>query len=1014
MTLPQVTAQLAADLRRRVQGEVRLDRYSRALYSTVDCVYQMVPVGVVIPRSAEDVAAVLQLAFREGVPVLPRGGGTSLAGQTVNHALVLDFSKYMNQVLELNPEEHWVKAQPGITLDELNHRLRPHGLHFAPDPTTSNRATVGGAIGNNTCGAHSILYGKTSDHVLELETLLSDGTPATFRALSPAELDQKLRLEGLEGAIYQGVRRVVETHRDEILQRYPRIMRRVSGYSLDTLTQGKPFDLAQLIVGSEGTLAAVTAAKLRVVPLPRHRGLAVLHFRDLIEAMEATVAVLDHQPAAVELVDRMVIDAARKSPGFAPLADWVQGDPAAVLAVEFFGESPQELEARLDALRRDMERRRLGYATLQLLDPRAQERVWAVRGAGLGLLMGRKGDMKPLPFVEDTAVAPEALPEYVRRFEQAVREEGTTAAYYGHASVGCLHIRPLINLKEQEGLDRMVAIASRVSDLVLEFGGALSGEHGDGIVRGVWTEKMFGSRLYQAFREVKRIFDPRGIMNPGKIVDCPPMTENLRYGPGYRPLAIKTVLDFSQDYGLSGAVEMCNGVGACRKTLGGAMCPSYMVTREEEHSTRGRANALRAILSGQLPPQEFTSQRLHQVMDLCVGCKACKGECPSGVDMAKLKAEFLHHYHQAHGVPLRTRLFAHVASMNRLMARLPLSDGILRLPPVRWALDRFLGIDRRRQLPPVAHPTFEEWFRHSRMPQEGSPEGRSPFGGGLGVSPRNIFTPFLARKGAAGWSSGASQHPEREESREALKGQVVFFLDTFTNYHAPQVGQAVVKVLETLGYGVVLPQRPCCGRTLISNGLLEEAKEYARRNVEALYPYVQQGMKIVGCEPSCLLTLRDEYRDLLPGDVRAKAVADNALLLEEFLVQLREQEQLGSPFAERRQKVLFHGHCHQKALVGSGPSLEALRMIPGLTVEEIDSGCCGMAGAFGYEKEHFDISMKMGERRLFPAVRATPDAEVVSNGFSCRQQIEDGTGRQPRHLAEVLAEALSNSSSTGE
>ena len=960
MSASQATPLLVQDLQRRLQGEVRFDQYSRVLYSTDASIYQMEPLGVVLPRNAEDVAAVLELAAREGMAILPRGGGTSLAGQAVNRAVVLDFTKYMNRVLEINPEESWVRTEPGITLDELNHHLQPYGLHFAPDPTTSNRATVGGAIGNNSCGTHSILYGKTSDHVLEVDALLSNGAPALFKALSPSQLQQKLSLDGLEGDIYRGVVQLVEAHRQEILERYPRILRRVSGYNLDHLARGEPFDLARLIVGSEGTLATVTAAKLKVVPLPSMKGLAVLHFRHLIEAMEATVAVLDHHPAAAELMDRMIIDAARRSTGFASLASMVQEDPAAILVVEFFGESLQELEGRLDALEKDMAQRGLGYATLKLVDPEAQSRVWALRRAGLGLLMGRRGDVKPLPFVEDTAVAPEHLPSYIQRFDQLVRDQGTTAAYYGHASVGCLHVRPLINLKEQEGLDRMISIARDVSDLVLEFGGALSGEHGDGIVRGVWNERMFGTRLYNAFREVKRLFDPKGIMNPGKIVDCPPMMENLRFGPGYRPLPIKTILDFSQDSEFSGAVELCNGVGACRKTLNGTMCPSYIATREEEHSTRGRANALRAVLSGQLPPEEFTSHRMYDVLDLCLACKACKSECPSGVDMAKLKAEFLHHYHQAHGTPLRTRLFAHVAAVNRLGARLrPLSTWGMRLPLFRWALDRLLGIDRRRPLPRVARLTFEEWFMSRRQP-----------------------------------------------TSVATKGSVVFFSDTFTNYHLPQVGKAVVEVLEALGYQVILPQRPCCGRTMISQGLLEDARAYARRNVDALYPYVEQGMKVIGCEPSCLLTLRDDYLDLLPGDTEARAVAKSALLLEEFLLELPDQGQLSDAFKSLERRLLFHGHCHQKALVGSGPSLEALRLVPDLQVEEIDSGCCGMAGAFGHEKEHYDLSMAIGKSRLFPAVEAAPEAEVVANGFSCRQQIEDGTGRRPRHLAEVLAEAL--------
>ncbi|MCH7706771.1 MAG: FAD-binding oxidoreductase, partial [Chloroflexi bacterium] len=503
---------------------------------------------------ADDVAAVVAACAEAGVPVLPRGGGTGLAGQTVNHAVVLDFTRYMHNVVEVNPEERWVRTQPGITLDELNHQMRPHGLHFTPDPTTSSRATVGGAVGNNSCGTHSVIYGKTSDHVIGVNVVLSDGHTATFETVAAAELESKLALSDLEGAIYREMPRIAAAQREEIERRFPRIMRRVSGYNLDSMLGDGPTNLARMVVGSEGTLVAVTEARLNLEPLPKMRGLAVLHFHDLIEAMEATVATLEHQPSAVELVDDTIIQRSRESLGFARRMTFVEGDPRALLLVEFFGESQQEVEAKVEGLRQDMERRHLGFACVVVMTAAEQANVWAVRAAGLGLLMSVTGDTKPLPFVEDTAVAPEKLPEYVRRFDEIVRAHDTVAAYYGHASVGCMHIRPMVNIKRQDGLDRMVSIASDISDLVLEFGGSLSGEHGDGIVRGVWTEKMFGSTIYQAFRQVKEAFDPQGIMNPGKIIDCPPMTENLRYGPGYKALSFSTHLDFSADDGFDGAV----------------------------------------------------------------------------------------------------------------------------------------------------------------------------------------------------------------------------------------------------------------------------------------------------------------------------------------------------------------------------------------------------------------------------------------------------------------------------
>lgn len=945
-------------LKRRVKGEVRFDAYSQVLYSTDASIYQMVPVGVVLPRDEEDVLAVVEACRECRVPILPRGGGTSLAGQGCNHAVVIDFTKYMHRVLEACPEEGWARVQPGITIDEVNAALRPYGLHFAPDPTTTNRATVGGAIGNNSCGAHSILYGKTVDHVLALEALLADGTRTTFRTLSPQEWEARLALPTLEGHIYRTVQRLVREHREEILRRYPKIQRRVGGYNLDLFLEGET-NLSRLIVGSEGTLAVYTEATVRLTPLPKATGLAILHYRTLWEAGEDTPPLLEEEPAAVELVDSTILRQARSQVGLARRMGFVEGDPGAVLIVEVFGEGPGEVQARLEGLRARALRRGLAYAVTFALTPAQQADVWAVRRGGLGLLMGIKGDTKPLPFVEDTAVDPSRLAEFMRSFDAVVRSHGTTAAYYGHASVGCLHIRPLLNLKTPEGLRRLEGIANDIVDLVLRFEGALSGEHGDGRVRGVFNERVFGPRLYQAFRELKAAFDPHGLLNPGKIVDCPPLTQDLRYSPSYPAFSPRTHLDFSADQGFHRAVEMCNGVGACRKVLTGAMCPSYMATREEEHSTRGRANALRAVLAGLLPPEEFTSPRLYRVLDLCLECKACKAECESSVDMAKMKYEFLAHYYRAHGWPLRARLFAHIATLGRLgSATAPLSTWIATSPVGRWVLGR-LGIHPRRPLPPFARPTFTAWFRrHTPAPQAGR------------------------------------------------RGEVVLFHDTFMDYHYPSVGQAAVALLERAGYRVRLARRVCCGRPMISKGMLERAREHARRNIEALFPLAREGIPIVGCEPSCLLTLRDEYPDLLPHDPRVQVVAQQAVLLDAFLVGLAERGELDLPLSPFPGKVLLHVHCHQKALVGHEGALRALRLVPQARVEFVDAGCCGMAGAFGFEREHYDLSLRIGEGRLLPAVRANPDAAVVVTGFSCRQQVEHGTGVRPLHLAEFLAGRL--------
>ena len=955
------TQALVEELRSKVAGEVRFDEMTRALYSTDASIYEIQPIGVVIPRSDEDVIAVVEAANRYGVPLLPRGGGTSLAGQTVCAALVVDFSKYMRNVVEVNAAEGWVRTQPGIILDELNRHLAPHGMLFAPDPSTSNRGNVGGALGNNSCGAHSIMWGKTSDNVLEMDVVLSNGDVARFGRLNGEQLEAKMKLEGLEGDIYRRLFAIGEEHRDEILSRYPKIQRRVSGYNLDEFVGGSDFDMARFVVGSEGTLATITEAKLALVPRPRAKALAVLHFTDMMEATEATVAALELDPAAVELIGSMILQQARSNLEYSRMMDFVEGEPDSLLVVEMVGESPAEVESKLDRLEERMRRGGLAYAVKRLTRPEEQERVWAVRKAGLGLMMSVPGDAKPLPFVEDTAVSPDVLPQFVKRFDEIVREHGTTAGYYGHASVGCLHIRPLINLKRQDGVDRMVSIADQISDLVLEFGGSMSGEHGDGLVRGVWSEKMFGSRLYEAFREVKRTFDPKGLMNPGKIVDSPPMTENLRIGPAYSTKEMSTGFAFADTGGFASAVEMCNGQGACRKVTGGTMCPSYMVTRDEEHSTRGRANALRAAISGTLPEKFMTDRRLYEVLDLCLECKACKAECPSNVDMARLKYEFLRGYHEANGQPPRNRIFGDIARVSRWGSFLaPVSNWVLGSDWFKEVLDRQAGVDRRRTLPFFSSQTFTQWLR------------------------------------------------ARHESQPAAspRGQVVLFPDTFTNFNHPELGRAAVAVLEHLGYEVVVPRFRCCGRPMLSKGMIDRARRNALFNLDSVYPYVERGVKLVGLEPSCILSFSDDYVDLLDGDPRVKEVGESTMLIEEFVLHAIDQGavlELDAPPS----KVLYHGHCHRKALVGTGTALEVLRSIPGWEVEETKAGCCGMAGSFGFEKEHYDLSISVGEQVLFPAVRAAPeDTILVADGVSCRQQIEHGTGRRARHPVEVLAGAL--------
>tara|TARA_B100001750_G_scaffold198388_1_gene171500 strand:- start:13422 stop:16232 length:2811 start_codon:yes stop_codon:yes gene_type:complete len=935
---------------------------SRALWSTDASIYQIEPVGVVLPKTKDDIIAVLETAQKYGVSVLPRGGGTSLAGQTVGESIVLDFSRYMRDVVEINPEEGWVRTQPGIILDELNRILAPHNVLFAPDPSTSSRGNVGGALGNNSCGAHSIMWGKTVDNVHELDVILSNGDTTTFGQLSGDSLEAKMRGSGFEGDIYRSLFEIGEGNRDEILSRYPKIQRRVSGYNLDEFVSGSNFNMARFVVGSEGTLVTITEAKLRVVPVPKYKGLAVLHCMELIESMEATVAALDLDPSAIELIGSMIIRQAQSNLSYSRITDFIEGEPEALLAIELVANSEKELAHKFDLLKEMISKGGWGYSLVWLTKDADQEKVWDVRKAGLGLMMNVPGDAKPLPFVEDTAVSPHVLPDFVRRFDSIVRKHGTEAGYYGHASVGCLHIRPLINLKNQEGIDRMVAISDEISDLVLEFGGSMSGEHGDGLVRSGYNEKMFGSQIYQAFRDVKTAFDPKKIMNPGKIVDSPPMTDNLRYGSTYGTLSPQTGFAFAEEGSFATAIEMCNGQGACRKVHGGTMCPSYMATRDEEHSTRGRANALRAAMSGAIPTDMLTSERLYQVMDLCLECKACKAECPSNVDMAKLKYEFLNIYHQENGYGLNNRFFGNVDLLSKMGAFFaPISNWMMNTSFSKQLLEKTIGIDKRRQLPNFAPQTFQQWFR-SRVDTE---------------TPKNP------------------------------KGMVVLFPDTTTNYNHPELGIATVNILEKLGYEVILPNSRCCGRPMLSNGMMSQAKANVDFNISSIYPFVEKGAKLVGIEPSCALGFISDFSDLASEPEKAKEISENTMLIEDFFLYATKEEDFQFTNPPQNQKVVFHGHCHQKALVGTTSAMEVLKTIPGLEPVEIKSGCCGMAGSFGFYKDHFDISMQIGEDTLFPAIREeNDDVIVVSEGVSCRQQIEQGTQRKTKHLVELLSDYI--------
>ena len=961
-------AALRRDLEQHLSGEVRFDAVSRALYSTDASVYQIEPLGVVVPRTRDDVVRAVEIAARHGVSITARGGGTSQAGQAIGAGLQLDTSKYLNRILELNIAERWAWIEPGVVLDELNAQLKPHGVRFAPDISTASRATVGGMIANNSSGARSVLYGKTIDHVLEQHVVLSDGSVAHFRPLGVSELDDACAGTTLEALCYRTVRELAVAQRDEIDRRFPKVLRRVGGYNLDEFADpAKPFNLAKLIVGSEGTLGLVVAAKVSLVPLPAARAVLTIEFDELFDALAATPLVLRHRPSAVEVMDRFILDHAKESPVLDALRRRIlQGDPGALLCVEFYGDRAEDLPPRIDALERELGASGYRCRWQRAIAPADQARIWSFREASLGLSMAMKGDAKSLSFVEDTAVAPEKLRDYIERFLRIVREHGTVAGVYAHASVGCLHVRPVVNLKTAEGVKTFESIAHAIADLVLEFGGALSGEHGDGLVRGAFTEKMFGPVLYDAFRTVKRTFDPAGLFNPGKIVDSPPMTSNLRFGAGYRTPEPVTFFDYAEHGGLGRAVEMCSGLGACRKTLEGTMCPSYMATREEKHSTRGRANTLRLAMAGRLGGAGLGDHDVHDVLDLCLECRACKAECPVGVDVARYKSEFLAGYWQRHGTPLKTRVIGRAHRLAEIgSAFAPLSNLVAGSAIGRWLNEQLLGIDRRRTPPAFTRDTFVRQFARRPNPR----------------FPSAIRTPQSA----------------------------ILFADTFTNHQHPAVGMAAAEVLEAAGIRVGLADHGCCGRPLISQGLLDEARAAAQVNADALFDAASRGERILFLEPSCLSAIREDAPALLRGEAqrRARIVGDACMLFEDYVEQEWAAGRLALELKTGPSQVLLHGHCHQKAMGLVTSTRALLARIPSCTVVDLDAGCCGMAGSFGYAKEHYEVSRQIGERKLLPAARAmAPDAVLVAPGTSCREQVAHFAGVKAQHPAQLLQSLL--------
>jgi FAD/FMN-containing dehydrogenase/Fe-S oxidoreductase len=943
-----VAEQLHGALDGRLEGYLRTDPASRALWSTDASIYLRRPVGVVVARSEEDVKRALEAAREIGLSITPRGTGTSLAGQATAPGLALDVSE-MQRVLELDLEGRRCSVEPGFIQGELNALVEPHGLVFGADTSTSDVATLGGMVGNNSAGIRSIVYGTTADQVRSLRCVLASGETVELRSLPRDEAIRRARHADAEARLLRGALEIGDRYSDEIKRRFPRMIRRVSGYGLDALGDPETLDLTRLVCGSEGTLAVVTRAEFRLSELPPQRAMASFQFGSLAEAARATVELLKESPSALELLDDIAIGRARANPVYMDSTRFVQGDPNALLLVEWSG-TEEELEDRFAGL--EELAREVGASVvtpLRAKDEMAQ--TVKLRKSTLPILLGTTDKEKPVAFVEDAAVPPDRLEEFITRFREIVERNGTWACFYGHASVGCLHVRPALDTSDPEGVGRMRRIAEEVADLVVECGGSISGEHGDGLSRSEFLERMYGPEMLRAFAEVKALFDLDNVLNPGVIVDPPPMDRQLRIGPGRRRLPINTNLDFSDQGSFAAAVELCNGSGFCRKKTGGTMCPSYMVTLDEKDTTRARANMLRSVIDGTLPPEELTGERMKEVMDLCVGCKACKTECPSRVDVASMKTEVLYQMGRQHGFSMRQRAAGNIRKQFALAALVPSLYNAASDTGLARRAASLVGIDPRRSLPKVARKTFSKRF-------PGLPQGAGP-------------------------------------------AEVALFNDTWNEYQRPEIGVGAVRLFAAAGAKVHLPKVVCCGRPMLSEGLVDEARKNAKRNLDLLYPLVERGMPLVGLEPSCILTIRDDYKKLLPSDERVRELAQATRLFEEALLELDAELSLkeGSP-------VLLHGHCHQKALVGTGPTERALALAPGADVEVVDSGCCGMAGLFGYEKGHYEVSMKMGERRLFPAVREAEGRVVVAPGTSCREQILDGTGRRALHPAEYLAQLL--------
>ncbi len=967
---------------RRLAGEITGDLYTditqRILYATDASAYREVPLAVTRPAGRDDIKKIIAFARNEGTSVIPRGAGTSLAGQVVGPGIVMDISKHLNRILEFNPEEHWVKVEPGVVLAELNRYVAPHGLQFGPETSTANRCCMGGMLGNNSCGAHSIIHGSVRDHILEVDAVLSDGSEVHFGALTTEEFNAKCDgdPELLETQIYRNLRNILSDRQNvEEIERefpHPELRRRNNGYALDVLLRtdaftgnGEKINVCRLLAGSEGTLAFTTAMKLNLVPVTEQKtGLLCAHFSSLQDAVRANIIVLKHSPAAVELIDDYIVNCTGDNIEQSKNRFFIKGDPKAILLIEIIRPTVEEIEKTASAMERDMIAAGYGYHFPLYTGADEMARVWELRKAGLGVLLNIPGRRKSVQVIEDTAVLPELLPGYLEDVTAVLEKYGLSCAYYAHIATGELHLSPLLDLKDPADIEIFHGLARDIAMLVKKYRGSLSGEHGDGRLRGEFIPLMLGEHNYELLKTIKKTWDPTSVFNPGKITDTPPITENLRYPAGVRIKVPGIVFDFPEEEGLLYATEKCSGSADCRKSalVGGTMCPTFMAMGDEDKSTRARANILREFLTRSEKRDPFDHEEIYRVMDLCLSCKACKAECPSNVDMAKLKAEFMQHYYDIHHVPFRAWL---IAWLPRIYVPGMMIRPLTNLVTSTALFKRIIGFSVKRPIPALSPMTLRSWKK---------------------------------------------RHERKNGQLNGSKGTVCLFADEFTNYNESDIGIKAVMLLERLGYSVIIPRHRESGRTFLSKGLIRSARKLALKNILMLRDVVSDDRPLIGIEPSALLTFRDEYPEMAGEALAedARNIARNALLFEEFISRETERGNITpDQFTDRALNILLHGHCQQKAVASTAPTIRMLSLPRNYSVEEINDGCCGMAGAFGYEKEHYDLSMKIGEMVLFPAVRAAEaDTVIAAPGTSCRNHIADGTGRRALHPVEIMYEAL--------